>query len=585
MFNLGEQQIREAQAQSSATTTVTVVNTPPAWTATTTEEIESSSDNPTNVGVEVSWVAIGTDSNTEDYYLLVCANNASPTPVMSGPPTCDTPANQWAVSTATISGTEARAATTTLTAWAESNAWYAWICDGNPGTPRCSRDYTQGTNATNSSPFEVNHRPAFTVFTDDSPKEAGQVVTFMSTSSDSDVSGAADTVKLIVCATAGFDTVTDTCTGTLLASTTVFAAADPSAVYTISIPTQDQDYNAFGYVIDQHGFEASGGAHGTDSTLTVANTAPTVAGGFISLVQPDTTDIVLTTEAGETTGFTLSFITSDVNSCENSVATAEMTDYNLSIYRSGIGSTTCSVGSGSYNANNCYPSGVATTTWNLSCTASTTSCTGSTDQDQVWDCTFPLWYITDPTAGIVTDTLYFAEDWRAQVQGIDDDSDTGALAESTLGVEVDSLLAFALNTLTIPYGSLEPGQQTDPLNATTTVSATGNVGVDKNVTGTSMCTTYTGSTPCPNSSTSTIPESEQVFATTTSAYSAATPISSTTPAFVDMNVPKSTSTSTPANANAYWGIRVPGTVTFAGLYSGENTFTAVLSDPSQWDGS
>lgn len=585
MFNLGEKQIREVQAQSSATTTVTVVNTPPAWTATTTEEIESSSDNPTNVGSEVSWIAVGTDSNTEDYYLLICSTTASPTPVISGPPTCDSPANQWAVSTATISGTEARAATTTLAAWAESNPWYAWICDGNPGTPRCSRDYTQGTNATNSSPFEVNHRPSFSVFTDDSPKEAGQVVTFMSTSSDSDTSGTQDTVKLIVCATAGFDTVTDSCTGTLLASSTVFVAADASSTYTISIPTQDQDYGAFGYVIDQHGFEASGGAHGTDSTLTVANTAPTVSGAQISLVQPVTTDIVLSVEGGETTGFVLQFITSDNNTCENAASAPEMTDYNLSIYRSGVGSTTCGVGAGGYNANNCYPSGVATTTWNLSCTASTTSCTGGSDMDQVWDCTFPLWYITDPTNGDATQSLYHTEDWRAQVQGIDDDLDAGALSESTVGVEVDNLLAFALNTLTIPYGSFEPGQQTDPLNATTTVSATGNVGVDKNVTGTSMCTTYTGSTPCPNSSTSTIPESEQVFATTTTSYAAATPISSTTPAFVDMNVPKSTSTSTPSNANAYWGIRVPGTVTYAGLYSGENTFTAVLSDPSQWDGS
>ncbi len=168
------------------------------------------------------------------------------------------------------------------------------------------------------------------------------------------------------------------------------------------------------------------------------------------------------------------------------------------------------------------------------------------------------------------------------MRGIDDDGAVGTSTEGTIGVEVRSFLAFALNTLSIPYGALEPGQQTDPLNATTTVSATGNVGVDKDVTGESMCTSYTGATPCAPSATSTIPESEQVFGTSTVTYAQGTPISSTTPTFVDINVPKSTATSTQADADAYWGIRVPSSITFAGLYTGENTFTARVSSSSQW---
>jgi hypothetical protein len=48
--NLGGGQIAHVDAQSSATTSVRVVNTPPRWTATTTEFIESSATNPTNAG-------------------------------------------------------------------------------------------------------------------------------------------------------------------------------------------------------------------------------------------------------------------------------------------------------------------------------------------------------------------------------------------------------------------------------------------------------------------------------------------------------------------------------------------------------
>jgi len=580
IFNLGVKDVSQADAQSSASTTVTVLNTPPTWTASTTEETESSQTNPTDAGNQVAWVAVGTDSNAEDYYLLICGTSDTASATSGGAPHCNN-GTQWAVSTSTLSGSQARAATTTLSSWGESNAWYAWICDDNAVSPRCNSTYTQGTNATNSSPFEVNHRPVFTAFWDNSPANPGQAVTFTSTSSDPDSSGTQDNVQLFVCATAGFSTTTNTCTGTTLASTTVPVGANATATYTIITPTQDTDYGAFGYVIDSHGFEASGGSQGTDSTLSVNNVAPTVGASGISV--NGGSDIALTVEAGQTTGFTLSFITSDNNSCDavGGGAADEITGYALSLYRSGVGSTTCST-AGPYDPNFCYPSSVATTTWNLSCTASTTSCTGSTDVDMAWDCTFPLWYIADPTGGTATSTKYPSQNWLAQVEGTDDDAATGAPSQSTIGVNVSPLLAFALNTIEIPYGALEPGGKNEILLATTTISATGNVGVDKDVLGESMCTTYTGSTPCPNSASSTIPENMQVFATSSVTYAEGTPISSTTPAFVDINVFKSTATSTQAFASAFWGIWVPGSITYAGDYTGENTFTALLSHPSQW---
>jgi hypothetical protein len=595
--NLGGGQIAHVDAQSSATTTVRVVNTPPRWTATSTEFIESSATNPTNAGDTVAWIAIATDSNNENYHLLICDTSAVPATTTNGnAPSCSS-GTQWAVSTSTISGQQAYAATTTLHSWAESNDWFAWICDTNATSSRCNATYTQGTNATNSSPFIVNHRPSYTSFTDNSPAEPGQAVTFTSVSVDSDTTGVQDGVKLFVCATAGFSTSTDSCTGTTLASTTAFVAANATATYTIVIPSQDQDYGAFGYVIDSHGFEATT-TQGSDSTLTVSNSAPTVSGATISLVQASTTDIVLTVESGETTGFTLSFVTSDNNSCDAAGGGLgdEIIDYDLSIYRNGSGpitssSSTCSV-TGPYDPNNCYPSSVAPAAWNLSCTASTTSCVNSSDTDMIWNCTFPLWYVADPTDGTATSTEYSTNDWRAQVRAIDDGQNgnlvslTGSTTQSDTGVNVTSFLAFALNTLSIPYGSLEPGQQTDPISATSTILATGNVGLDKDVQGSSMCTTYTNASPCLPSDTSTIPAEEQVYGTSTISYATAVSngdiLSSTTPQEIEINVPKSTSTSTATSSTAFWGIRIPGTITFAGDYTGQTTFTAIVGESVDW---
>lgn len=588
IFNVGEQHVKQADAQSNATTSVTVVNTAPLWTASTTETVESSTTNPTDAGNTVTWEAVGTDSNGEDYWLLICDTSAAPTPTSGGAPTCASGV-QWAVSGTTTSGSEATAATTTADSWVESNPWFAWICDGNSGTPRCNASYTQGTNATNSSPFEVNHRPLFSSFTDNSPADPGQTVIFTSSSTDTDVSGTPDTVYLIVCASVGFSTTTNSCTGTTLATSTAYVPQHATATYSIIIPTQDTNYTAIGYVIDGHGFEATGATQGSDSTLTVSNAAPSVSSSTISLSQSTTSNnMILTVESGETTGFTLSYTVSDNNSCDavgGNNSYDEIATSSLSIYRSGIGAAGC-LATSTINANNCYTSGTPTATWNLVCTASSTSCTygvDGTDVDTVWNCTFPLWYIADPTDGVQgSSTEYGTENWVSQVKPVDDDGLSGSYTQSQSGVEVQSFLAFSLFTLSIPYGSLEPGQQTDPLVATTTILATGNVGLDKDVTGQSMCTTYTGSTPCAASATSTIPESEQVFATSTVNYAQATPISSTTPTEVEINVPKSTSTTTEASANAYWGIRIPGTITFAGDYTGENTFTAKVGESIDW---
>lgn len=594
LLNIGAKELAQVEAQSGlATTSVTVLNTPPTWTIDAQELTESSTSTPTNSGSAVTWVATATDSNNEDYYLLICDGSTAAVATSSNPPSCGGTDKQWAVSALTNSGSQATAATTTIdrsvagNPFAETNNWYAWVCDAVAVNPRCNTVFKQGTGTT-SSPFVVNSRPNFTIFTDDSPADPGALVTFHSTSSDDDTLGGADTVALWVCATNSFNSTSSLgCNGTFLASSTL-AASDPSATYTIQIPTPDQNYAAYGFVVDNHNHEASGGSHGTDSVLTVNNVAPFVTAGVMDL--NNSSDIVLTQNAGETTGITLQYEVDDYNSCQNAAAGDEVTDYIISVYRSGIGSSTCDGTTlANYNPNNCYTTAAPTTTWNISCTASSTSCSGTTDRFQVWNCTFPLWYIADPTdGGSATTSPFFAEDWRAAVSAIDDDGATTSVhTEGSIGQELRSFMYMALDTLSIPYGELEPGQYSSPtITASTTVRSEGNIGLDERLTGEAMCGTYTTAVKCLNSATSTIPESEQVFATSTVTYgfasSSGNTLSSTSQKFLDLNVPKSISTTTATSAVTYWGIRVPGTITLAGAYTGENTFYAVPSDASQW---
>lgn len=597
LLNIGAKEFKHAEAQSGlATTTITVLNTPPQWTVIAQEEVESSTSTPTNSGSEVAWIATGTDSNSAPYFLLVCdgpnaalpAAAASPAVLGSAPPSCTATSTQWAVSASTTSGTQARAATTTAESWAESNVWYAYICDDDPVNPRCNSTSYQGTGTT-SSPFAVNHRPTFTAYSDDSPKLPGETVLFTTTSSDADVDGAADTVQLHVCSSNSFSATSTSCNGTTLATSTFFATNATATRY-ISIPTRDQNYFAYGFLVDNHGHLAAGGSQGTDAVLTVSNAAPYVLGGDIDL--NDGSTIVLTQFAAETTGFPLQFEAHDNNSCQNSASGDEIVDWEVSVFRSTIGSSSCAT-AGDYDANNCYTSTVPTTTWNIACTASSTSCTfgvDGTDTGMIFNCTFPLWYIADPTLGAATDTPHFATDWSAAVSPVDDNNATGTFATTTNPRELAGLLGIALDTAYIPYEALEPGDETGPTlaNSSTTIRAIGNVAVDELLTGEAMCGTYTSAVTCPNSASSTIPARYQVFsATSTDTYLAASTsgqrLSSTTLTELEINVPKSTSTSVQASGKTYWGIHVPISITLAGDYTGENTFYGKVAEIADWN--
>jgi hypothetical protein len=97
-----------------------------------------------------------------------------------------------------------------------------------------------------------------------------------------------------------------------------------------------------------------------------------------------------------------------------------------------------------------------------------------------------------------------------------------------------------------------------------------------------MCINYATGLPCPNSATSTIAENNQVFATSSRPYAQGVALSSTTQQELEVNIPKSTATSTQATGDTVWGILVPGTLTLAGNYKGENTFTAIVGESQFW---
>jgi hypothetical protein len=575
--------IERAEAET-ATSTVTVLNTPPNWTVNAQELYDSATDTPTNVGTSTVWFATATDDNGEDYFLLICNTPSAATPVGNGPPECNGgSSNRFARSATTTSGTVATASRTALAGDPESNDWWAFVCDSNAGTPQCNTTATQGvpTSTTNRSPFVVNHRPTFSLFADNSPTLPGRLVLWSSTATDTDTLGGIDTLRLFVCRAPGFDPTTAVgCTNGSWASSTVpSSVGDPTATTTITIPTVDRDYTAYGYVVDQHNLAASGGSQGTDSTLTVANATPIVSTSSISMLDTggtSTTYLLLRNEATTTLGYQILFTVDDDNSCTTSASTTEIVGIESAVYRSGVAFAGCDT-LGEYNENQCYNSLTASATWPVVCTQNTGTCSGIGDLSVDWTCTFPLWYVADPTDG---GTLYPTENWRAAVQAIDDDGDAGWYAQDQVGTEVLSYLSINATGSPIAYGSLEPGDNNPLLFATTTVRATGNVGVDTTVTGNDMCPSYPN---CSGNATSTIFAVNQQYGTSTLTYNTSGySLQSTSSPELEINVRKSTATTSPEGRNTFWGIGVPAAITLAGDYVGVNTIFGVTGESSAW---
>lgn len=532
----------------TVTTAVTVGNSSPVFTAGPAENPASSTTTPTNVGSNTTWQATATDSNGENYYLIICST-ASVSATNGGAPTCG--ATTYCTSNATTSGSQASCARTALIGDSVSNAWYAYVCDGNASSAACNTTGQQGTGDS-GSPFEVNHAPSFTAVSNDSPKDPGATITWSTTSSDSTDS---DTVKLIVCKTAGI--TGDACDGgagdTWCSSSQV--ASNPTCGYSIPSVVPDGANDAYVYIVDGHNFPATGVYQGSNVPFTINNTAPVVSavtingGAAIDLTESSTKAVTLTATV------------TDNNSCYG----GEIATVYGYAYRSSRTYANCDT-SGDANNDYCYPE--------ITCTVVGGTCTDNTDASANYTCTVNIYYYADPTD---TATEYDADTWLDTIKAIDDDTATHNLEVST-GVEMNSLIGFELGytvTGSINYGNLGVGEKNDPLDKITTTTPTGNIGLDQEHSGNSMCVDYptcSGGTP--------ITASYQHFALASStAYASGTALTGSAVEY-ELNVPKVRAGSV-TTKNVWWGIEIPAG-TALGTYSGANTISAVKGETTSW---
>ena len=597
LLDIGKKDFTQVSAQT-ATTSVQVLNFPPAWVDLAYEVQNSSTTNPINSGQQVTWrgTAEDQDGGVAPYFLLLCSNSTPPqansasstADLGTAPPQCVS-GTQWAVSAATPSGEEAEVSVTTTESnpFGESNNWYAWVCDDDPVNPRCNDTFSQG-DARGASPFVVNRRPVLTSVSNNGPTLPGQTITFTSVSSDPDILRGADNLVLHVCSTNSFTNAT--CDGETLATTSSAMTTNATASFEITIPTQNREYDAFVFLVDEFDHVAN---NNFQSNYTVANATPEVVASSISINGGN--DITLLNAGTTTPGYLLEFTVTDNNSCvaldpgdptQELAPGSEFADVFVSLYRSGVGfsgSTACRpLGTSRSDANNCYQS--LNTSWNIACQQVENSCTDNTDVSTDYTCTFELAHIADPTDGATTTEVQFPdENWRAAVAVVDIGNATSTPVEGDTGVEMIRLLAFDLATPSIPYPALEPGQQSD-IEAATNILATGNVGINPDLQGSDMCVDFSPGSPCAVSATSTIPADQQRFAASTGPYTSgnAISLSSTVSQVLELNIPKTTSLTTLANGNVYWGIAIPSTITQSGAYTGQNEFAVVQSDATNW---
>lgn len=524
----------------SVTTQVTVANTAPSITAGPIEDPTSDATTPTNVGNQVTFKATASDSNNDSYHLAICKTNAI-TPNGTSAPTCD--GGSWCVSSATASTVEASCSYTALSGDAESEAWYAFVCDSVSGST-CSSS-SQGTGAS-GSPFNVNHAPSFTVMSSTSA-DPGGTITFTATASDADIDTTSDTVLLVVCSAAG--ATSSGCTNPadqLCISTAV--ASNPTCDYVLPAVHQSGDTSYYSYVYDSHNMGATNNPFPA-KTYSVNNVVSSVS----TVVLNGAADISLT--AGTTTNVIVTGSVTDANSCQN-ISTMQ-----ASLYRSGVGYSACDT-VGELNYNYCYSL--------VSCTVVGGTCTGSTDASADYTCTVSMQYHADPTD---ISTVYVAENWLGTILA----TDSGALtstAEAVTAVEVSSLTAQSVDAL-VSYGNIGLGENTGATNSSISVTAVGNVGLDTDLSGVDMCPDY------PTCAGDTIPVANQKYSTAAFTYSLGGTALSTIATEVELNVLKTTSDATPASKLLYWGIAIPAGIA-PGTYTGANNITAVKGETVNW---
>jgi len=476
-----------------------------------------------DVDTNVTFLATSTDTDGNDWKLIVCSTSSAPTASTSTPTCAGGAGNLWCVSSSWASSTVGSSCTySATTSNAEANNWWAFACDNYQYNPLCSTS-SQGTGA-NGSPFSVNHRPSFTAKNAlPNPVSAGATITFSASSTDSDVAVATDTVKLFVCKAA--DATSSGCGAGGTWATSSLTTSNPSATTSAPVAVGSQTYYA--YIFDNHNLGAAATVNGTSSTFTISNATPTVS---TVIINSATSSINLTENS--TTTVTVTATVEDTNGCGDIATTT------LKFYRSAKGSS-CSA-----DENDCYSS---------SCAQDGGSCAGGTDTVATYTCLANLWYYADPTD---VGTVYADQNWVALVTS-QDAATASHFASST--IEVNSLLAFDVSS-PIAYGSLSFGATSG--QATSTLTNTGNIRLYAQVSGTNM-TCSSGS----------ITVGQQHYSMTGGFdWSSGTTLSGSA-ATTTIDLVQRTTTIT--TDDIYWKLQAPASLA-GGTCSGQNTFTAVL---------
>ena len=275
------------------------------------------------------------------------------------------------------------------------------------------------------------------------------------------------------------------------------------------------------------------------TSVTVGDAAPAV-----SSVEINGSSSITLTES-TTTAVTITATVSDANGCAMDSVVADF-------YRSGVGASSCDV-AGESDVNSCYPQVTC------SVVGSGNTCDGGSDTSADYECSFALQYLADPTDS----GDYSAQSWEVTITA-DDGSNT---ATSTDTEEVNTLLALDV-TSSISFGTISANADTGASNQTATVTNTGNVKQDTEVSGDDMCTDY------PTCSGDSIAASQQKYGLTDVTYDSLSSSLATSTANLATVLPKPTATSTAVTDETYWGIAIPAAQQ-PGSYTGQNTFTAV----------
>lgn len=574
----------------SATTAVKVLNTPPIFddgvlisnVGYPYEAITSTTTSPWLNGKAYSWGANAHDTSGDHIYLLVCSSSTTPPVAASStPPVCGTA--QIAVSSpfyngANSTGTVQVYATATIATSSETLPWVAYVCD-DANNAKCSPASPGQTGQGNASPAYVTHPFVFTGLTPSvtPPKDPGQAFTVTSSASQPvpDTNNGAVTAKLYVCQAAGFDTTTRTCTSGFYSSSTAAVTANPTANYAFPIPTVAKTYNGVTYVIDQYGYEATGAMEGSTTVFTVNNIAPTVYNVSIA-----SSTINVTNPGGLSTSsqYAINFSSDDYNGCVNASGNQEMSTTTFQFYRTGVAS--CSAAA-DHNDHSCYNTASTTSIWAASTTCVQNNCSNFTSQ---WTCSFPLWYMTDPTTG--SGLPWSGDKWRAKVSIMDSVGSTSAATTSLSDSDINQFTYVDLSRSGLDFGAFQPGQGSVTLGADSSSTLgfinKGNNSVDTGVRVSEMCPTYSSSTPCGGSETTDtiLANRHQYTMGTGVAYGSGTSGSSTIDAPLALHVPKNTVIGNFTTKSTYWGIFVPGTLTVSGDYKGLDTFIITTNSNS-----